>query len=94
MGRPQVINTVEVISELWEPVSVLIQQGEGTMALRLVLRDAWPPAAGQATRVDAGQVIHVPVWNGVPWEPTTAQGIPVHHILAPVRTIRLTPAQR
>ncbi len=83
MRTPQIVNTVEVISELWVPVGVLIQQGEGNFALRLVLRDGWPPACGQATRVDAGKVVHVPVWYGMPWHPSPPAGIPIDQITAP-----------
>lgn len=96
MVRPQIVNTIEVVSELWVPVNVLIQQGEGTFSLRLVLRDAWPPASGQATRVDAGKVIHVPVWYGMPWEPApiNGNGIPADQIIAPAASGRLVSSRR
>lgn len=94
MRQAEIINTLEVMNELWIPVAVLVQQADGTFSLRLILRDAWPEARGQATRVDPGQVVHVPVWYGLPWEPLPAVRIPIDHILAPVRSGPLTGIRR
>lgn len=94
MGTPQIVNTVEVISELWTPISLLIQQSDGSFSLRLVLRDARVPSSSQTTRVDPGKVIHVPVWYGMPWEPVPGNGIPLEDILAAAPGNRLVGTRR
>ncbi|MCX6023674.1 MAG: hypothetical protein NTZ05_18460 [Chloroflexi bacterium] len=77
------VNTIEIYNELWAPVAILANQGAGTLSLRLVLLDAWPNALGDSTRIEPGQVVHVPVWYGMPWRPSPLRRIPLDEILAP-----------